>query len=220
MAEEYMRTTDSGEKARQWIGQVERHPGRRMRFKLDISSSALLVLDMQEFFLSDKSHACVPSARAAIHNIQGLVEAFRKSRRPIVFTRHSLAEAEEPGIMNRFWKDVVREGTPESALTPALRPSRSDVVLRKTRYSAFHGTDLENILRKRKVKSVVVTGVVTHLCCDSTARDAFMRDFEVYFVVDATASWTEDLHLSSLKALSDGVVIAVATEDVICAGGG
>jgi len=62
---------------------------------------------------------------------------------------------------------------------------------------------------------VVITGVMTHLCCESTARDAFMRDLEVFFVIDATATDQEDLHMGSLRALADGFAIMVTTKEVL-----
>ena len=220
MAEAYLTERNSLEKARRWIGQVERHPRRRMSFKFDMSSSALLVLDMQKFFLDRSSHAFVPSGRIVIPNIQKLTKAFRYASRPIIFTRHSLLSEEKPGIMGKFWRDVVREGSSYSELDPQLGAEENDLVVRKTRYSAFFNTKLETILRKKRVGNVVVTGVTTHLCCESTARDAFMRDFEVYFVADGTASWTEDLHLSSLKTVSDGFGMVVTTGDVLDSFGG
>ena len=61
---------------------------------------------------------------------------------------------------------------------------------------------------------------MTHLCCESTARAAFMKDFEVYFVVDATATQYEELHLSSLRTLSDGFAVPVTTDHVLKSFGG
>ncbi len=191
-----------------------------MSFAFEASSSALLVLDMQNFFLGRKSHAFVPSARVILPIVRGLIEAFREAGRPVVFTRHSLLAKENAGMMGRFWRDVVREGTPESAIVQELEPTGDDIVIRKSRYSAFFGTDLENALHKEHVSTLVLTGVITHLCCESTARDAFMRDFEVYAVADCMASWTEDLHLSSLKSLSDGFAIIVTAEDILDSLGG
>jgi isochorismate hydrolase len=122
--------------------------------------------------------------------------------------------------MGRWWADVIREGTSDSNIVSLLEPLDSEHVLRKTRYSAFRGTTLEELLKDRGVKSLVITGVMTHLCCESTARDAFIRDFEVFFVVDATATNYEELHLSSLRTLSDGFAIPVTTDEVLDGMGG
>jgi len=219
MKEAYLTHDNRTKKAGYWLNELPNHSSRKARFQLNIASAALLVLDMQEFFLSKDSHAYVPSAQAILPNIQCLIELFRKKNRPVIFSRHSLEAGEDPGIMKEWWRDTVRDGSHESELTRLLVPAESDLILRKTRYSAFFHTGLEAALREKNIISVVITGVTTHLCCDSTARDAFMRDFEVYFVVDATATWTEDFHISSLKLLSDGFVIPLTTEDIVIANG-
>lgn len=138
----------------------------------------------------------------------------------MVFTRYAVKEDEDPGIMGKWWNDVVREGSKYSKIVASLEPAESDLVIRKPRYSAFVGTNLDQSLRERKTKGVVITGVLTHLCCETTARDAFMRDFTVHFVIDATASKDESLHLSSLRTLTDGFAVPVTTDEVIASMGG
>jgi isochorismate hydrolase len=215
MSENYVTEKNLKRKAMGWLALCPRHENRRKRFEFNVGLSALLVLDMQNYFLSEKSHAHVPSGHAILPNIKSLINFFRSARRPVVFTRHSLNPGEDPGIMGRWWRSNVRENTQESAIVDSLGVNETDTVIRKTRYSAFVGTDLEKILKSSGTESLVITGLTTHLCCDSTARDAFMKDYAVFFVVDATATWREDFHLSSLKALSDGFVIPVATNDLL-----
>jgi bifunctional isochorismate lyase/aryl carrier protein len=70
-------------------------------------------------------------------------------------------------------------------------------------------------LYAESISSIVITGVMTHLCCESTARDAFMKDLDVFLVVDGTASKTEDLHISSIKTLTDGFAMPVTTSEVV-----
>ena len=141
------------------------------------------------FFLSPDSHAFLPAAQAVIPNVRKLAQAFRVAVRPVIFTRHALRDDEDPGIMGEWWADVIRDGDPTSEIDPALELKPSDVVIRKTRYNAFYGTDLEDTLRKRQVKKIVITGVMTHLCCETTAREAFTRDYEVYFVHQKPGPW-------------------------------
>jgi isochorismate hydrolase len=117
--------------------------------------------------------------------------------------------------MERWWKDVLYEDDRLSEISPALAPEQGEYVLRKSQYSAFGGTDLESTLRSLGIERILITGVMTHLCCETTARDAFMRDFDVFFVIDGTASKSEELHTSSLRTLADGFVIPVTTEEVL-----
>ena len=177
--------------------------------------SALLIIDMQGLFLDRSSHSYLPDAENIIGNVLDLIDEYRKRSLPIVFTRHATKPSESAGAMGRWWGDVVRDGDKAGELDPRFAPKKGEKVLRKTRYSAFVGTDLLQHLGAVSVSSIVITGVMTHLCCESTARDAFMRDFDVFLVVDGTASKTEDLHVSSIKTLTDGFAIPVTTSEVV-----
>lgn len=88
-------------------------------------------------------------------------------------------------------------------------------VVRKTTYDAFFDTALEAFLRDNEVEQVLIVGVLTHLCCETTARSAFVRGFEVYVAADATATSSESLHLGSLMALADGFGVVMSTEEVL-----
>jgi isochorismate hydrolase len=186
----------------------ERHPFTPDR-------SALLVIDMQRFFTDESSHAFVTDAPLVAENIGKLVESYRSRGLPVIFTRHALLDDEPPGIMGTWWSDNLRTSDPQSEIVDDLLPLPDEQVVRKTRYSAFLGTDLEHLLRSKGIERLLITGVMTHLCCESTARDAFMRDFEVFFVIDGTASSDDDLHESSLRCLTDGFVTPVTTEEVL-----
>jgi isochorismate hydrolase len=206
-----------GEKTAKWLKALDayRSNTRGRRHPLTTDGSALLVIDMQRYFLDEDSHAFLEDSRPVLENVRALVELYRDLGLPIVFTRHALKEDEDAGIMGTWWGDTLREGDPLSEIVDVLRPGTDDVVIRKTRYSAFIGTDLERKMRSMGVERLLVTGVMTHLCCESTAREAFMRDFEVFFVVDGSSSGDDDLHLSSLRCLTDGFVIPVTTEEVV-----
>lgn len=79
----------------------------------------------------------------------------------------------------------------------------------KHTYSAFQNTDLESHLNENGRTEVIVTGVMTNCCCETTARDAFVKGFRVFFSSDATATSDEDLHISSLKTLAFGFAYLV-----------
>ncbi|MBS3067247.1 isochorismatase family protein [Candidatus Micrarchaeota archaeon] len=200
-------------KCEEWLGKIRKHSRLRLPPRVTKRSCALLVIDMQNFFLNEKSHAFVPAGKAIIQNIKKLIKMFRSLGLPIIFTRYALAEGEDTGMMEKWWADAVLEGTFYSKL--ALKRSRDDKVIRKSSYSAFYGTNLERILRENNIEKIVLTGVMTHLCCDTTAREAFLRGFNVYFVMDATATYNEELHLASILALSHGFVYPVTTNQTI-----
>lgn len=216
---EYVTTVDLKSKAQAWLDALSYYAKRRPSFTLELSSSALLVMDMQNFFLDASSHAYIPAAQALVPNVRSLIELYRAHDRAIIFTRHAVAEGEDAGIMARWWRDTVREGTPHSEVIDALSPKGDEHVLRKTRYSAFYGTELERILRDGDVSSIVLTGVMTDLCCESTARDAFLRDFEVYLVIDGMATLNEELHMSSLRTLVHGFGVPMLSGEILGLGG-
>lgn len=177
------------------------------------ADAALLVLDMQEYFLRADSHACVPSAAAILPGIRALVAAFRSWKRPLIFSRH-VNTTENAGMMARWWQELLSADSPFSSITAALDAVDAQVIT-KSQYDAFLGTGLEARLRAAGVGQVVITGVMTHLCCESTARSAFMRGFEVFFCVDGTATYTERHHLAALLNLAHGFALPVTTSDIL-----
>ncbi|MBC7107322.1 MAG: isochorismatase family protein [Methanomassiliicoccales archaeon] len=204
-------------KADKWLEILRPYLRRFRREKISFvpEKSALLIIDMQRFFLDPKSHAYLPDGIQILENVRKLLHAYRASSLPIIFTRHALLRKQDPGAMGRWWRDIIFEDDAMSSIVEELKPLPDEIVIRKTRYSAFANTDLDQVLRNLGVTQLVITGVMTHLCCETTARDAFVRDFDVFFVIDATATRNEDLHLSSLKNLCDGFAILVKSEEVI-----
>jgi nicotinamidase-related amidase len=188
--------------------------GKRHFFKLPFrpESAALLVLDMQEYFLDEQSHAFIPSAPAILPKIVDIVEAFKQAGRPVIFTRHG-NNLDNAGMMAKWWRDLIDPHGAHSQITSSFDLSKA-MIFDKTQYDAFHNTSLDNCLRDLGCEQVAITGVMTHLCCETTARSAFMRGFEVYFPVDCTATYNKALHQASLLTLSHGFAIPVLAEQI------
>jgi isochorismate hydrolase len=91
------------------------------------------------------------------------------------------------------------------------------MILPKTQYDAFYGTSLEAELRRYAVDQVVISGVMTHLCCETTARAAFVRGFQVFFLVDGTATYNQDFHRASLLNLSHGFATLSLVSEILAA---
>lgn len=175
--------------------------------------SALLVLDMQSYFLDASSHAYVPSAKAIIPRINALSHAYLQRALPVVFTRH-VNTPQDAGVMALWWRDLIVAGDPWSEINPKIEFSTGDVI-QKSQYDAFYGTDLEGLLRRKDVDQVVISGVMTHLCCETTARSAFMRGFEVFFLVDGTATYNEEFHRAALLNLAHGCALMMLVDKVL-----
>jgi len=178
-------------------------------------TSALFVIDMQQYFCNPSSHAYFKDSTTIIPNIHQLINTYRQQSLPVIFTRYALLRTESPGAMDRWWNDVLYDDNDMSNIIDALHPLQHEHVIRKTQYSAFFETELDQMLKKLQVTNILITGILTHLCCETTARDAFMRNYDVFFVIDSTASDRKNLHDASLRTLSDGFTTLVTTNEVL-----
>ena len=169
------------------------------------AKSALLVIDLQEYFL--------PMLSPIIGNVLSLIESCRAKGIKVIYTRHGHKDSDkDSGMLLKWWGDVIIYGTEKWNLIKSISPRENEPVIDKNRYSAFLGTSLDETLKYRKIEDLIITGVMTNCCCETTARDAFMRDYRVFFVSDATATVNEDLHLASLKNLAFGFAHIVDTK--------
>uniref|UniRef100_A0A2P2Q615 Isochorismatase-like domain-containing protein n=1 Tax=Rhizophora mucronata TaxID=61149 RepID=A0A2P2Q615_RHIMU len=169
----------------------------------DPKTSVLLVIDVQNYFAS--------MAKPILPNILSTVDVCRRASIPVLFTRHRHKSPDDYGMLGEWWNDdLVYDGTFEAELMPEIaRLAGKDQVVEKNTYSAFAATGLEKRLKEMGVEEVIVTGVMTNLCCETTARDAFVRGFRVFFSTDATATANLDLHESTLKNLAYGFAYLV-----------
>jgi nicotinamidase-related amidase len=208
--EYYVSAETLEKKSEQWLEKIS--PFNTHKMKFNPLKSALLVVDMQKFFLNPTSPSFTCGGLAILPRLKELIQSYRRLHLPVIFTRHvhhpSLLDA---GLMGWWWQGMCLEGTPESEVHPELAPLPGEKEILKHRYSAFYNTDLETILRCLKIEDLVITGIMTNMCCESTARDAYFRDYRVFFLADGTGSITEDMHLASLLNLAFGFAWVTST---------
>ncbi|XP_077220300.1 nicotinamidase 2-like [Tasmannia lanceolata] len=165
-------------------------------------TSALLVIDMQNYFSS--------IAKPILPTIKTTINLCRNSQIPVIFTRHNHKSPSDYGMLGEWWNnDLILDGTVGSELLLEIGRRSGEKVVEKSTYSAFWGTDLEDFLKGNGISEVIITGVMTNLCCETTARDAFIRGFRVFFSTDSTATSTEELHEATLKNLAYGFAYLV-----------
>jgi nicotinamidase-related amidase len=198
-----------------WLADVRSQTRPRPQLRLEAKRCALLCIDLVNYFANPAGRAYLPASAAAVPRVAQLVEAFRARDAAVAFTRHGHDGPGDLGMLGRFYSDWVREGEDESRLVETFAPRDDEPVFRKRTYDAFVGTELEAWLRRRGCDQVLVTGVLTHLCCETTARSAFVRGFEVYVAADATATSTERLQVGSLLALADGFAAVLSVREVM-----
>lgn len=157
--------------------------------RAELKRAALLVIDMQGDFVRP-GPLVVPGAAELAARLAPLVRRWRACELPVVFVRHALRGPDagplaelEPVRTGR----VLREESAGSQVVPELAPQPGDLFVTKRRFSAFVGTDLDMLLRSMGIGSVVIAGTATHVCCDSTARDAAQLGYGVVVLSDGTA---------------------------------
>ena len=175
--------------------------------------TALLILDMQKFFHDIKSHAFIPSAKAIIKPIISLTNLFIINNLPIITTKH-INTKENAKQMDNWWRDILTEESEFSQLITEFEIPQAELII-KPQYDAFYNTNLNEILQKSNIEQVIITGVMTHLCCESTARSAFVRGYNVFFPIDGTATYNEELHYATLTNLAHGFANITLIENLI-----
>lgn len=191
-----------------WLAELGSH--RRARPLPELDTAALLLVDLQRYFGDPASHAFLPALDAVLPNCLRLAQSFRAAGRPVLATQHL---DERDSSMTRWWNGRILPNDLMADLMPEVRELDTPVIA-KDSYSAFQGTALERRLRDAGCETVVIAGVATHLCCETTARHAFVLGFDVVVVADGCASFDEELHLGSLRGLAHGVAVVSDTAGV------
>ena len=171
------------------------------------------MVDMQRHFCDKQSSFFVPNSDALAERLKVVVDVFSDNNRPVIYTRHIDSE-DEGNLMLRWWSEQIREDDPMSQVVDILDAKKGTVVI-KHQYDGFLNTELESLLKNKGVRQVVICGVLTNLCCETTARSAFMRGFEVYFVEDGTATFSKEMHEATLLNLSYGFATLTTINDII-----
>jgi ureidoacrylate peracid hydrolase len=175
---------------------------------------ALLVVDMQNGFCHPEGSFTrigmgLEGADDAVRNAAIAIKQARRAAIPVVFTRHLYrpGRADEGQALRQnspalAGLDGLQGGTWDAEVVAELGCGPQDLTVDKVRFDAFQWTSLEPLLRGLGVDDLVVCGVVTNLCVETTIRSAFMRDFPVTLLADCCAAQTRRLHDLSLEVLS------------------
>ena len=214
----------------------------RAPFALDDRTTALLVIDMQRYFVSPHYplmrtfEKLVPGVSAGycervnasvIPNVRHLLDCLRAKRMPVIYT--AIGTALEAGQdLNPMWKaldrlslDTVGErmfpgvDAPSWRIDDSVAPQPGEMVVNKTSSGTLNSTMLDQTLRNMGIESVLVCGVTTDVCVETTARDAADRGFDVTIVEDACTAFSSDLHRAALQAFSYAFGRVRSTQAVI-----
>lgn len=176
---------------------------------IDPSTTAVVVIDFQEFFTSEGQPMGNLHARDAIPATNKILEAVRETGGTVIVMQHSFATPKEHAEAEKSPVSLdtqeLKLGSPSYELHPDLDVADSDIRMVKHRSSPLHekaGTDLAQLLAERSVETLIITGVASNGCCDCLARDAFQHDFNVVMATDASAAMTDEEHNATLLNLA------------------
>lgn len=164
-------------------------------------NSALIIIDMQNAFIHKEgslSRMGLDTSRSSIviEPIKKLKSEFKKHNRPVIYIQHThRPDGTDAGLVAKVFPPIMKlghcfDGTWDAEITEDLKPESDDYIVKKHRYSAFYNTQFEEVLRGLGIETLVVTGIATNVCVESTIRDAFYRDYNVFVPREATASFT------------------------------
>ena len=190
------------------LDQIKEYNTHHLR--INPKRAALLVIEMQNVFLKDLG--IISDLQMA--NIQKIISAADESGTKVIFVRHNDSSEISKSMVDWWGGDKIEKNTEGWQMIDGFDIS-GRIVIDKNQYSAFHKTDLDEILKANHIEDLIITGVMTNCCCETTAREAFMYGYRVFFVNDATATFNEELHLATLKNLAFGFACIQNTQELI-----
>lgn len=169
-------------------------PPARVAWAIDAARAALLIHDMQRYFMSAFRADADPIA-TVIANIARLRAACDAAGMPVFYTAQPVRQdPKERGLQADFWGPGMQLDPEHRAIVDALAPQATDTVLTKWRYSAFQRSDFGERLAAAGRTQLIVTGVFGHIGCLATTFDAFVRDIQPFFVADAVGDFSRAKH--------------------------
>jgi ureidoacrylate peracid hydrolase len=193
----------------------QRRGGLPVFDRLDSKRTAHVVVDLQNGFMAPGAVAEIPEAREIVPAVNRISEAVRSAGGVVVYIQNTFDEAAIQTwsvFFNHFCSPTRRQrmieaftpGAEGHALWPGLDVRPEDLKVRKRRFGAFApgASDLHATLQQRGVDTLIITGTASQVCCESTARDAMMLNYKVFFVADGNATFTDEEHNATLSAMA------------------
>ncbi len=190
-------------------------------------ATALLVIDMQNGFCSDDgsvNRIGLPAERlrSVIEPCVRLVQAAQAVGVPVIYTRFVYRpDFSDGGVLVKELLPALKteraliKGSWDAEIVDQLRPAEQDFVIDKNRASGFYATGMEPVLRGLGIENLVVCGVTTNCCVETTVRDASQRDYRTFVVTDAVAEFDDERHRVALQSMAMLFADVVEVSDVL-----
>lgn len=175
-------------------------------FIINPSRTALIIIDMQNAFVAEDGTYQSAEARQMVPRLEKLIAFAREHRLPLIWTQSDHRPPYGGILLRKF--PAIREdrvlwkGDPSFELYADMpQPLDDEYRVVKHKYDAFFETDLDAILRNKGITTVIITGTATNVCCESTARSAFFRDYNVVFPSDCNGTFDPEMQAATLKTI-------------------
>jgi nicotinamidase-related amidase len=173
---------------------------------------ALMVMDMLNDFVLPGSSLEVPEARTIISTVKKEIEKAHATGYPVIYLCD--AHAPDDKEFSKFgWPAHAVKGTRGAAVVDDLKPVAGDIVIPKTTYTGFFGTNLDETLKRLGVDSLRFTGVVTHICVLFTASEAVLRDYQVTVIEDGVAGLSREDHEAGLRIMRNVLGVKIVRSE-------
>ena len=204
-----------------------------LKQKVDPQNAALIVVDVQNDFaatdgaMGREGFDCSMS-QEMVPRLVRFIDETRKAKVPIIYIQN-VYNSEPNWYLSEVWlehaarrrkgsyteRPVCVRGSWGWDFYDGIKPLPNEIVVTKHRFSAFIGTDLDLILRSRGIKTLIMTGIATNVCVETTARMGFLLDYYIVFVSDCVAAYRKNLHDATLENIENHFGQVVTAQDVV-----
>ena len=206
-----------------WFEDKDKIGRKGIPWIIERDKTLLLVIDLQNDFVEEGAILEVPAARKQIPKVKRLIETCRELNVPVIYTA---IVHKSPNLAPRHYElfpflknRAYRPGTRGIEIYHEIAPRPDEIIVEKVNYSAFNGTNLDLVIHSAKglglTDTLILVGTVTNVCVESTARDAFDRNYKVVLVSDACSAFDSELHNATLKNVAYGLGRVMTCDEAI-----
>ena len=207
---------------------TQRRGSLRIFDSIDCKRTAHIIVDLQNGFMAPGQVAEIATARDIVPNVNRISAALRQAGGLVVYIQNTFDE-----VAVRTWSTFFEHfcsperrarmiaafspGAEGHALWPGLEVLPGDLKVQKRRFGAFApgASELHAMLQDRGIDTLIVTGTASQVCCESTARDAMMLNYKVFFIADGNATFTDEEHNATLSAMAHTFCDVIDTETMV-----